>query len=90
MKKQRTRVRHVKASREEMAYEPPVEIDFSKGVLIRGLDNWRRFRKWKKHTATLTPTIRAAFPNDQLVNQALQMVLELRSVGSSPKRKKSA
>jgi hypothetical protein len=79
----------VKFSPEEMAYEAPAEIDFSKVLLIRGYENWRRFRQWKKQMAQLDADIREAFPTNQSVNDALRKVIEIQRMKTT-KHKKSA
>jgi hypothetical protein len=89
MSKKMKNVRYVKFTPEEMAYEPPAEIDFSKVLLIRGYENWRRFRQWKRQMAQLDADVREAFPTNQSVNDALRKVIEIQQMKTT-KQKKSA
>ena len=83
-------VRYVKFTPEEMAYEPPAEIDFSKAFTIRGYENFRRFREWKRLMVRLDPDVRKAFPTTDAVNDALRTLLKKKSNGKAASRKKSA
>jgi hypothetical protein len=74
----RNKVSHVnvKFSAEEMAYDPPAEVDFSSGIVIRGLDAWKRYVAAKQAFAKLAPDVRKAFPDDQSVNKALRSLIK--------------
>jgi hypothetical protein len=75
-----------------MAYEAPAEVDFETGLVIQGLDAWRKYRRWRKRLVSIRPELREAFPDEQAVNEALEKYLEIRETVTGPttKRKKSA
>jgi hypothetical protein len=79
------KVRYVKFSPEEMAYEAPAEIDFSKGMTFRGVAEWEKYLSFKRGYAKLSPDIRKAFRSDRAVNAALRKVLRLRSAERTTK-----
>lgn len=84
------KVRHVKFSPEEMAIDA-ADVDASKMPMIaRGETQWRKFLSFKHGFVQLTPELRKAFPDDKAVNEALQKVVELRSIGMTASRRRSA
>jgi len=81
-------IRRVKFTPEEMAYEVPAEIDFPKGIVIRGRDAWRDYLARKRYFARLDNDVRRAFPDDKTVNDALRTLLA--SQNPALRRRKSA
>ena len=81
----------VKFSADEMAHEPPVELDFSKlreipgglSGLVRHVAATR-----VKRTIELAPDVYKAFPNAKAVNTALRLLIQLKG-GLKAKRKKT-
>ena len=92
MKNAKPKHKHVKAVTSEIAYQGPNEVDFETGLVIQGLDAWRKYRAWRKQSATLEPKVRKAFPDDQSVNEALKVVMQIRHhfIVPSRSRKKLA
>ena len=88
MPREKHNVRKVKFSAAEMAYEPPGEVDFSSGLVFRGLKAWKAYRQWRRKVVILDPDVRKAFPDDVSVNEALKKVLELKQIAAG--RRKSA
>lgn len=78
MAKGKHNVAKVRSSSAEMDYEVPAEVDFSSGLVFRGVKAWRTYRQWRRQMALLTPNVRKAFPDDQSVNRALREVMESR------------
>src|SRR5207249_945647 len=69
------RVRYVKFSPEEMAYEIP---DDTSGFIPigRGLAAYERFREWKKTMIRLEPDVAKFFHDAAAVNNALRKLIE--------------
>jgi len=78
MKNAKPKHKNVKAVSAEIAYQGPDEVNFETGLVIQGMDAWRKYRVWRKQSATLEPEVRKAFPDDQSVNEALKVVMEFR------------
>jgi hypothetical protein len=87
MPKGKHNVRKVKFSAAEMSYEPPAEVDFSSGLVFRGLKGWKIYREWRRKVAMLDPEVRKAFPNDRSVNDALRKLIESSHEGRTGRRK---
>jgi hypothetical protein len=84
------KVRHVKFTPEEMAIDA-ANVDASKRPAIaRGPEEWQKFLTFKHGFVRLDPELRKAFPDDKAVNEALQKVVELRSIGKTTSRRRSA
>ena len=83
------KVRYVKFTPEEMAYEPPVDVSDPKRfpLVCRGGDEWRKFLSFKRGFVRLDPELRKAFPDDRSVNEALRAVV---NVARTIKHKKVA
>jgi hypothetical protein len=74
-----------------MAYEPPKQVDFANGLVLKGVEQWKRYLNFKRGWVKLDPEIRRAFPSDRMVNEALRKVIELRkSLGRPLRNRKSA
>ncbi|HEV2296507.1 MAG TPA: hypothetical protein VGR35_21865 [Tepidisphaeraceae bacterium] len=79
-----------KPSAQEMAYEPPAEVDFSTGLVFHGMKEWRRYISWKRGYVKLDPDLRKLLPDDRKVNQILRNALALRKVIAGEKKRRSA
>ena len=83
----RIKVRHVEFSPEELAYDAPSEIDFSKGPTFRGIAEWRRFLSFKRGYVRLDPDVAKYYRDSQTVNDVLRKLMEVDEVIRAPKRK---
>jgi hypothetical protein len=74
------KVRFVKFSAEEMAYDVPKDTS---GLMPvgRGWDSWRRFKKWKRNYARIESDLRRFFGSDRLVNEALCQTMRMMRLG---------
>ena len=70
-----------------MAYEPPVEVDFSTGFVIRGQKGREDFRAWRKNFVRIRPELRQAFPDDKTVNEALEVMAAIMKMKAGKPRK---
>jgi hypothetical protein len=86
------KVRYVKFTPEEMAYDIPPDTSDPKRfpTLGRGPKDWKKFMTFRNGFIRIDPKLRKAFPDDRSVNAALQKVIELRAIGLSPSHKRSA
>lgn len=74
-----------------MDYEPPKEVDFTSGIVLRGVRQWKQFLSFKRGWAKLDPALRQAFPTDEAVNQTLRKAMKQRQpLGSAAELRKSA
>ncbi len=71
------KVRYVKFTPEEMAYEAPADVSDPKRFPTR--DVWECFCKWRKNVAVLEPRVRALYPSDAELNKALLKLAEAAS-----------
>lgn len=79
------------SSANEMEYEPPKEVDFKSGIVLKGARQWRQFLSFKRGWVKLDPAIRQAFPTDEAVNRALRKAIKQKqSIGSAVGLRKSA
>ncbi|MGB7159827.1 MAG: hypothetical protein WBD40_17300 [Tepidisphaeraceae bacterium] len=95
-------VRHVKFTPEEMAYDPSPEetadwvpVGRGPGAMFakpsrEALAIWKRELERRKGYVRLDSDLRKAFPSDDLVNQALRKIIEIRALPVGTKRKKTA
>jgi hypothetical protein len=91
MAKGKPSVRKVKFSAAELAYEPPADVDFGRGLVLHGVNEWQRYRQWRRKMALLEPDVRKAFPDDKSVNTALRRVIRQKHRPTVPAgRRKSA
>ncbi|MGB7159830.1 MAG: hypothetical protein WBD40_17315 [Tepidisphaeraceae bacterium] len=90
MPSRKKNVRKGKPSAREQAYEPPAEVDFSKGLVFRGVKAWRQYLSWKRGYVKLDPELREVFPDDRAVNALLRQVVEVANKTIRKNRKKSA
>ncbi len=90
MPNRKKKVRNGKPSAREMAYEPPAEVDFSNGLVFRGVKAWRQYLSWKRGYAKLDPDLRKVFPDDRAVNDLLRQLVDVANNAIPKKRKKSA
>jgi hypothetical protein len=74
----KVKVHKVKFTAEEMAYDAPAEVDFSKGQVLRGEAAWQKYLSAKRGYAKLAPEVRKAFPDDKSVNEALRSLMRQR------------
>jgi hypothetical protein len=82
------KVRYVKFTPEEMAYDIP--DDTSHFVPVGRGEN-ALFAKPPANWARIDPELRKAFPSDRVLNEALKKVVELQQLKTSEgRRKKSA
>lgn len=82
--------KNVKFSAEEMAYEMPAELDFSKLRHIPGgLAGLRRYMKAKRadRNVKLDPDVFLAFPTAEEVNDVLRIVMKVRELGKRKRRR---
>ncbi len=82
------RVKHkeVKFSPEEMAYDAPAEVDFSRWKPRgRGPELLKR-DSGTKRSVQLDPDVSAAFPDDNAVNSALRELVKLANKSVSKRR----
>lgn len=70
-------IKHVKFTPEEMAYEAPAEVNFSKGFVIRGQAEWRKYLAARREFVRISPEVRKVFPDDKSVNEALKQLIKL-------------
>jgi hypothetical protein len=70
-------VRHVKFSPEEMAIDA-ADVDVSKKprIVIRGVDEWKRFLSFKRGYVRLDDDVAQVFKDASSVNRALRKLLE--------------
>jgi hypothetical protein len=76
------KVRHVKFSPEEMAYDAAEDVSDSKRfvTVARGRKEWEQYLSFRRGFVKLDPDVRRAFPDDRSVNEVLKKVIELRSI----------
>ena len=81
--------RSIEASEDEMAYEPPMNVDFGAGFVLRGRKAFQEYRKWRSNFVRIRPELRQAFPNDAAVNEVLELIVKLKQMplGTAKKRK---
>jgi hypothetical protein len=80
-------VRFVKFTPEEMAIDAG-DVDASKApVIVRGLEEWKRFLSFKRGYVRLDPDLKKKFRNDSTVNDALRSWLEIQDASKRKKRK---
>ena len=80
----KARHKSVKFSPEEMAYELPAEIDFSKLRHVGdGAETVRRLLERSKRVVGLDPDVAKAFRTDDEVNEALRLVQKMRELGKA-------
>jgi len=85
----RAKHKEVKFSPEEMAYEAPAEVDFSRWKSVgRGPKAWQNRHLLKARSVTLDPDVSAAFPDDDAVNSALRELVKL--ANKSVKKRRTA
>jgi hypothetical protein len=70
----------VKFSAEEMACEPPAEVNFKKGLTFRGLKQWKQFLSFKRGYVKLSPDLQKKFKDSAAVNEALRKLANTREV----------
>jgi hypothetical protein len=87
------KVKKVKFTPEEMAYELPAELDLTKlryvGRGVAALDRHIAQRK-NLRVVELAPDVARAFGSDEEINQALRLVQRMREIGKPTKRKQTA
>ena len=87
------RIKKVKFTPAEMAYELPDELDFAKLRYVgRGVGALDRHiaRKKSLRTIELAADVAEAFRSEAEVNEALRLVQKMREIGKAAKRKKTA
>jgi hypothetical protein len=90
MRKSTAKVKYVKFSPEEMAYEPPKEVNFKSGTVFRDVEQWRQYLGRKRGFVKLDPDVAAFFRDDQTVNEVLRRAMGIMKVKPGAKRRKSA
>jgi len=92
----KSRHKSVKFSQEEMEYELPAGIDFSKLRHVgNGTETVRRLLERSKRVVGLDPDVAKAFGTDDEINEALRLVQRMRELGkprsqTTAKRKQPA
>ena len=81
------KVRHVKFSPEEMAYDVPPEIDFGRGAVFDGVEEWQRFLSFRRGFVRLGDDLRKRFKDDEEVRQALREYVQIRELVGKRHRK---
>jgi hypothetical protein len=81
-------VRFVKFSSEELATEPPKEVNFRTGIILRGVEQWKQFLSFKRGYVKLDPKLRKQFKDPDQINQVLRQWVE--SKAATGKKRKSA
>jgi hypothetical protein len=87
------KIKKVKFTPEEMAYELPAELDLAKLRYVgRGVDALDRHiaRRRNLRMVELAPDIARAFGSDAEINEALRLVQRMREIGKPAKRKQTA
>jgi len=86
----KSRVRYVKFSPEEMAYEAPPDVSDPKRfpTIARGQREWEQFLAFKRGYVRLDPELRELFKDDRAVNAVLRKVVELVRILQSDRRPK--
>jgi hypothetical protein len=84
------KIRKVKFTAAEMAYDLPAEMDMGKLRYVgRGVESLRDWNQRRRRTVELDKDVAKVFTDSAQVNEALRLVKQLREVGK-PKRRKSA
>jgi hypothetical protein len=87
------KIRKVKFTPEEMAYELPEELDLTKlryvGRGIEAVDQLIARRRLAR-TVQLEPDVAKVFRTEAEVNEALRLVQKMREIGKPLKRKQTA
>ena len=86
----RVKVRQVKFTPEEMAYDAPREVNFKKGLVIQGFDAWKALLSAERGYVRLAPDVRRAFPDDKSVNAALRAMMKPKLGSDTHRSRKSA
>ena len=85
---QSAKVRFVKFTPEEMAYNAPPDVSDPKRypIVARDVNEWKKFLTFKRGFTRLDPDVRKAFPDDQAVNEALRLLVSTaRNIGGRRK-----
>jgi hypothetical protein len=87
------KVKKVKFTPEEMAYELPAELDLTKlryvGSGVDALDR-QIARRRNLRTVELAPDVARAFGSDAEINEAMRLVQRMREIGKPAKPKQTA
>jgi hypothetical protein len=86
MTKRNIKIRHVKFSPEEMAYEPPEEVNFKSGIVLRGIEQWKEFLSFERGYVKIDPKLRRQFKDPNEINRALRQWLDNKSVAARKRR----
>ena len=89
---QRAKVRFVKFTPEEMAYEAPSDVSDPKRypTLAKGQSEWLEFLSFKRGYIKLDPALREFFKDDREINDVLRQAKAMMQMHSSAKKRKSA
>jgi hypothetical protein len=85
------KIRKVKSTAAEMAYDLPAELDFGKLRYVgRGMESLRDWDERRRRTIELDKDVAEVFTDSAQVNQALRGLVKQRREEGKPKRRKSA